>query len=126
MTAYSLASAARHQLLAMGADREAALRQEPLLNQLDPRWWDEPVRESEVMKMLEGRRQLWNPERRPVFLITASLAGVLLESGDLVRTLDMSLGPGEVARREAEHLLQGGQGEVAQHLQQGGTSTMEE
>ena len=127
VTAYSLASAARHQLLAMGADREAALRQEPLLNQLEPRWWDEPVRESEVMKMLEGRRQLWNPERRPVFLITASLAGVLLESGDLVRTLDMSLGPGEVARREAEDLLQGGAGqaEVARHLQ-GGTSTMEE
>jgi len=99
IAAYSLASGVRHSLLAMGADREAAAKAELLLNHLSVRWWDD--RNQRCL----AQKTLWNPERRPVFVISPSLMGVLLESGTEIRLVDFTPSIQEVARQEGDWLL---------------------
>jgi hypothetical protein len=102
---WGLAAGARHQLLSMAADRAQGAAADLLLNQLSQRRWDEAW---------AGRpdRQLWNPDRRPVFMVQPGVVGLLLESGTRLRTIDFTLAAGEVAQAEADWLEREGGGPV--------------
>jgi len=95
LAAFSLSGLARHQLLAMPADPIAAYKADLLLNQVSLRHSDQPW---------EGHRQLWNPDRRPLIIPATGVVGILLEAGSILKLVDCTLEPQEVARKEAEWL----------------------
>lgn len=107
VAAYTLATSARHNLLTMAADRTAAAASELQLNQVSLRRRDEP---REGQRQLWKFHEVWNPDRRPLFLASPGVAAVLLEDGATLRLFDFTLAPQEVALREAEWLAE--QGEV--------------
>jgi len=104
VSAYNLSSSCRHNLVSMAKDRGAASKTDLLLNQASLRWEDSP-KAGPGPATTEHNRHLWNPDRRPLAIVSASRLGILLESGNILRTVDFSLTAQEVAQREAAWLM---------------------
>jgi len=90
---YSLSQRAKHSIVCMGAD--SRLEGDTVLNQVSRRWWDEPGTRAEGS---------WDPEKRPIFMVSENKAGVMLEIGTAVRVIDMGLSARWVGEREVEQL----------------------
>jgi len=62
---------------------------------------DEPFLNVIDQHLLDDRSgSSWDPERRPVFAISRTKFGILLETGNLFRVLDLSLSPSEIITKE--------------------------
>ena len=90
VAAFSLAGRIAHSLLCMGAD--PARETHTALNQLDWRWWD------------PAPGPAWQPERRPLCLVTPTRLAVLLETPWVARTVELGLSAREVVTADAEQL----------------------
>jgi len=90
---YSLANRSKHILACMGSDRK--LDEMAVLNKLSRVWWDEPSVKS---------GEIWDPERRPVFMTSKNKLVVLLEEGNTVRMFDMGQTSKVVAEKQANQL----------------------
>jgi len=85
VASYNLNKKSKHNMISMGVSGDL---DEPFLNVIDQHLLDDRSGSS------------WDPERRPVFAISRTKFGILLETGNLFRVLDLSLSPSEIITKE--------------------------
>lgn len=94
LTSYTLHTRARHGLLCMSGEQQHV---ETVLNQVNFAWSDMPSGPQDPGP--------WNPEKRPVAMLTDNSVGILLEDCSKVRTVDFGLEVRQVGEREADNLV---------------------
>jgi len=85
VASYNLNKKSKHNIISMGISGD---NDEPFLNVTN-------------QHLLDDRNgSCWDPERRPIFPISRTKFGILLETGNTFRVLDLSLSSSEIINKE--------------------------
>ena len=87
LSSYCLTKKTKYNILSMGV---SANDDESMLNINSRKWMD------------DSPGICWDPERRPVFALSKTKIGILLETGDVFRILDLGLCPADIISKELQ------------------------